>query len=403
MRLIFSFLLVAILGLFDEAVGVTSSSYICNDLAADSANFLLKQLDPFTGLPYDHLSCLCRWRTPAGVCQSSGVIPQLEAADITLFEEADGTPPTAVNWSFLDALSSGDEPTLLYALELSFQLTAGNSFAGLVWGANVDASRYDRIRIRYRTSDPTADFELKLNTGCPGTTRVEDTVRLPGTLSSEHWEERTFHIASEFPRVNQAELNSIVLAASLSTTAVPKAVLWIDHIALLADPAHITDCGPPVGSCYPDLADYEPYTGAVNIANVVAALTLLPEVGLLDTAEAESRVAKIVDSLSQTPRNRSFIQDWHSPASLMPKPDNRIGSTTDLPQLYAALMVAEETWPEPLRADIRSLREGLFDLSLLWDAAPSGDCPGRLNWATVVAHNQKSLGPQTSPFVSYRS
>ncbi len=369
----------------------TPGDYVCGPLLSGAANFVRTMLDPSTGLPYDHLRCNCRWVSERGVCQSSGVLPQLPDGDIIPFTEA---PSGTLGWQFVDDLATGADPTLLYALELRPQLTPANRFGGLIWGAGADVSRYDRVWIRYRTATPTSTFELKLNSGLEGDTR-EVTVELPGSPAGGSWTERTLRIDDDFPGTDAAHLNYLVLATSLALAGESEPVLWVDHLAFLADPARaaectvVLECGDP--SCYPDLVRFEPQTGAVNVANAVTGLTLLAEVGLLDPADAKARVQAILASLSATPRLDGWMQDWHSPASLMPHPTNRIASLTDLPQLYAALMVVETTWLE-LAPAAAALRGGMVDFTDLFDAVPAGACPGELHWATdVCAGRQEGL------------
>lgn len=357
--------------------------YTCGPLLADSAHLLVALLDPFTGMPYDHLRCDCRWSSAGGVCQSGGVVPQLADANVIPFAQSP-PPGDFVHWRFVDDLAAGEDPTLLYALEMALELSAENDFGGLIWTAAVDLSRYDRVRIRYRTTTPANRFELKLNSGLPGDPR-ELAVELLGSPADGSWREEQFEIATDFPGTDAAHLNYLVLATSLALAGEPEPVLWVDHLAFLADPAHaadcsvVTDCGGDP-DCYPDLSRYEPFTGAVNLANALSALTFLPEVGLLDGAEAESRLATLLASLAATPRVDGWMQDWHSPASGMPLSTNRIGSLTDLPQLYAALAVVEQSWPA-LAPAAAGLRTGMFDLADLFEPAPEGRCPGRLHWA----------------------
>jgi hypothetical protein len=367
----------------EAGTATTPEEYVCGPMLADSAKFLVSLLDPFTGLPYDQLRCDCRWPPGGGVCQSGGVLPQLADADITPFSQI---PPTGswVDWGFVDDLSTGDVPTLLYALEITLDLSSSNEFGGLLWHATVDISRYDRLRIRYRTTSATTKFELKLNSGLDGDVR-EKTVELPGSPVDGSWREETFEIATDFPGTDAGHLNFLVLATNVGLAGEPTPTLWVDHLAFLADPTFAADCSVVIDcdgdpSCYPDLSKYEPFTGAVNIANALTSLTLLPEVGLLDETEAEGRVSTILTSLGETPRVDGWMQDWHSPSSLMPLSTNRIGSLTDLPQLYAALMVVEESWPS-LETTAATVRNGMFDLTDLYEAAPEGSCPGKLHWA----------------------
>lgn len=377
--------------------GTPADDHVCGPMLGGAANYLVATLDPFTGLPYDQGRCDCRWASPLGVCQSGGVLPQLPEADITPFSQL---PPTGdfVSWGFVDDLAGGEDPSLLYAFELALDLSAGgNEFGGLIWTATADITRYDRLRIRYRTASPTSRFELKLNSGLAGDVR-EITVELDPSPIDGTWADVTLDVATAFPGTDLAHLNYLVFATSLAVAGENQPVLWVDHLAFLADPASAASCAvvPPEvcaldPSCYPDLDHHEPHTGAVNIANALSALTFLPELGLLDATEAENRLELLLDSLAATPRIDGWMQDWHSPASLMPLALNRIGSTTDLPQLYAALMVVEQSWPS-LAATAASLRAGMIDFSDLWDPVPDGSCPGTLYWAMNLCD-----GLQTGP------
>ncbi len=384
-----------------------AGEYVCGPLLTGSANFLQAMLDPFTGLPYDEMRCGCRWYTERGVCQSAGVVPQLPDAEICPFAQTqpmvdEATTPSSnrqrhdglsgekckspgVDWRFVDDLPSGDDPTLFHALELQLHLTPLRKFAGLTWGATIDITRYDRVRIRYRTGTPSSKFELKLNSGSPG---MEETVVLDGSKACGSWADETFLLADSFPETDLAHLNYIVLATEQSLAGEDDPVLWVDHLAFLADPVQAAECSViecESGGCFPDLAVYEPQTGAVNIANAVAGLTLLADAGLLDMDEAKAQVAAILVSLAAMPRVDGWMQDWYCPASLRPRQENadgnrRDGSMTDLPQLYAALMVVETTWPDlaPAAADLRT---SIIDFGDVFDAVPSGACPGVLHRA----------------------
>jgi hypothetical protein len=366
-------------------------AYVCGELLSDSAEFLLTMLDPFTGLPYDAVRCECRWPANPFVCHSAGVVPQLPDAEINLFAQV-SPADDVVHWSLVDDLPTGDDPSLLYALEIAFDLSGADLFGGLTWGATVDISRYDRVRIRYRTTSPDDRFELKLNSGLPGAV-TEPWVHLPGSPADGSWREETFQIAAAFSGTDAAHLNSIVLATSQDLVAEPEPILWVDHLAFLADPAQAascsvtTDCGGDP-ECYPDLSHYEPFTGAVNIANALTALSLLPEVDHITIDEPEERVATILASLSATARVDNWMQDWYSPASLMPHPENRDGSLTDLAQLYAALMVVEQTWPS-LAATASDIRNGMLDLTDLFEHAPDGSCEGKLHSAMNMCEGRR--------------
>ena len=225
---------------FPAEAATTSDDYVCGPLLTGSAHFLVALLDPFSGLPYDHLRCDCRWSSDGGVCQSGGVLPQLADADIIPFAET--LPPgDFVDWSFVDDLATGEDPTLLYALEIALDLSPSNDFGGLIWGATVDVSRYDRLRIRYRTTTPANRFELQLNSGLNGDTR-ERTVELPGSPIDGSWREETFEIATDCLGTDAAHLNYLVLATSLGLAGEPEPILWVDHLAFLADPTQAADC-----------------------------------------------------------------------------------------------------------------------------------------------------------------
>ena len=209
-------------------------------------------------------------------------------------------------------------------------------------------------------------------------------------------------VATDFVGTDAAHLNYLVLAISDPMTAESDPVLHLDHLAFAADPAlaascdvvSVEDCNADP-NCYPDLDRYEPHTGAVNIANVFSTLTFLSEVGFIDPADALEAISLTLSSLAATPRVDGWIQDWHSPASLMPLETNRIGSMTDLPQLYAALMIVEQSWPS-LATAAAGVRTGMIDWTDLWNAAPAGACPGQLYWAMDMCN-----GLETGPLHYY--
>ncbi|MCD4749646.1 MAG: hypothetical protein K8R59_09755 [Thermoanaerobaculales bacterium] len=68
---------------------------------------------------------------------------------------------------------------------------------------------------------------------------------------------------------------------------------------------------------------------------------------------------------------------------------------TDLPQLYAALMIVEQSWPS-LATVAASVRVGMFDLTDLWNPAAEGACPGQLFWAMHMCD-----GVETGPLNYY--
>jgi len=358
------------------------SDYACQTLLRDSARMLLALLDPWTGLPYDQIPCGSRNAEGAlGVNPAWGVVPQLAYAAVDPFAQDPAQREETVHSSFTDQGPGSEPPTLLYALKIELHLSArgsGNEFGGVTWGASVDLSRYRKMRIRYSTSTPGLVWELKLNSG-KSTPFIEPAVQLRGSEQGA-WREEEFDIATAFTGTDVRYVNYIVLASN-SKYEVLDPVLWVDQIAFEADPEQMGSCGVGCPPNYPDLACYEPLTGAVNIANALTVLSLLPEVpqlGLLTPEVAEDKVKAILDTMESFPVSadlRSWFQDWHSPASGMPDPRNRIASLTDQPQLLAALMVVEQTWPR-LASQAAAL-ERKMDFSVL--VVPPDNCC--MHWA----------------------
>jgi hypothetical protein len=360
---------------FVLAPAAAAQEYACKTLLPDSARLLLALLDPWTGLPYDQIPCGIldpnRW--------AWGVVPQLAYASIGRFAEDPARLESTVDWSFTDQGFRGAPPTLLSALRVELHLSApdgGNAFGGLTWGVNADLRRYRWLRIRYATDRPETRWELKINSG---QNRPESVVELKGSPPGK-WREERFELAKRFSGINVRQINRLVFA-SHSAFGLRNPVLSIDQISFEADPAKTASCASfcrePLPA-YPDLACYEPLTGAVNIANALTSLSLLPETGVLSRKVAEPKVARILQTLESFPLHpglRSFFQDWHSPVSGMPDPRNRIASLTDQPQLYAALMVVEKTWPKQA-ARAAALRRKM-DFSKLVETS-NGCC---LNWA----------------------
>ncbi len=352
-------------------------SVVCGRLLGESANLLLAMLDPVTGLPYDQF--FCDPAAPAGILEPSAVVPQLAYASLGRFAEDPSRVDETVDASFVDRGPDGRPPTLLYALRIELHLDSEtNRFGGLTWGASVDVRRYHRLRIRYSTPQDRV-WELKLNSAgvSPEPARL-----LPASPAGQ-WVDATFDIADDFAPTNKAELNYLVFGAN-SASGTLEPVLWVDRIVFEADPAETARCGQPCSGPlppYPDLACFEPLTGAVNIANALSALTLLAATGHVDDATAAAAVGRILATLAALPGTGGggggWFQDWHSPASGMPDPRNRIASITDQPQLYAALMVVETTWPTLGRGDLavraRNVRERM-DFSVLF--GPASGCPG---------------------------
>jgi hypothetical protein len=365
--------------------------YACGELLTDSSNLLRLWRDPFTGLPYDNLPCGDPTTPSPGINPAWGVIPQLANAKQTPFAADTDRVGTTVDWSFEDHDPDRAVPSLLFALRITLHLDDGgeagapNRFGGLTWGANADISRYDRIRIRYRTTSPSAAWQIKLNSGASAP--VEPAHALPGSLA---WTDVELVIASEFPGTDANHLNYLTFAAaSAGESTEPQ--LWIDQVSFLSDPAHLADCSVSCGNplpAYPDLACYEQQTGVVNIANALSFLAAAPAASFLTDDAARGDVAQILGSLEALPvavagtpvdggpgTGGKWFQDWHSPTSLMPNPKNHMASVTDQPQLYAALMLVESTWPD-LTARAAALRAKL-DFSVLYDG--SSGCPGTLH------------------------
>lgn len=365
--------------------------FACGQLLSESAALLTMLRDPWTGLPYDHIPCGGPYATSAtGMNPAFGVVPQLAYATLAPFSEDPPRATSSVSWAFVDETGSAAAPTLLFALKVALALDQGaeagtpNRFGGVIWRANADISRYKQIRIRYRTSDAEAAWQLKLNSGT--TTAVEPAFALSGSLG---WKDVTVSIAEAFPGTDPTHLNYLTFATSIDASGATP-TLWVDQVSFMADPDRLGDCSvtcPTSLPPYPDLACYEPQTGAVNVANAVTFLATAPAAGLLTEEAAKTQTAQILGSLEQLPAARpatrangkpyaggDWLQDWHSPVSLMPDARNRMGSLTDLPQLFAALLVLETTWPD-LAARAAAVR-GRMDFSVLYD--DSAGCPGVL-------------------------
>jgi hypothetical protein len=378
-------------GTVDLSVRPIDKVYACGELLSDSANLLKLWRDPWTGLPYDNIPCGGPYAIDAtSVNPAWGVVPQLASADISAFSEDPGRTDTAVEWSFADRDPDNLLPSLLWALKIALHLDdgsdggVGNHFGGMLWRANADVSRYAQVRIRYRTSEATSAWQFKLNSGT--TNPVEPAVTLPGSTT---WTDRTFTMAYAFPGTDAAHLNYLTFASSVAASGV-ESTLWIDQVTFIPDPAHLADCDvacPSTLPPYPDLACYEPQTGAVNIANALTFLSTAPATALLDETSAKAGATRILAALELLPGARAatrangqpyagggWFQDWHSPVSLMPNPRNRAASLTDQPQLFAALMVVETTWPDlaPRAAALRNK----MDFSVLYDDRYG--CPGTL-------------------------
>ncbi len=365
--------------------------YACGELLSDSAKLLNLWRDPWTGLPYDNIPCGGPFAADsASVNPAWGVVPQLAFADISTFSQDATRTDATVYWSFADRAPDGTIPSLLWALKIVLLLDDGgeagapNQFGGLMWHAHADVSRYAQVRIRYRTSDATSAWQFKLNSGT--TSAVEPAVILPGSTA---WADRTFTLATDFPGTDAAHLNYLTFASSVAASGA-NPTIWIDQVSFVSDPTRLADCDvscPSTLPPYPDLACYEPQTGAVNIANALTFLSTAPAAALLDEATAKDGATRILASVESFPGARAttrangqpyagggWFQDWHSPVSMMPNPNNRVASLTDQPQLYAALMVVESTWPDlaPRAAALRSK----MDFSVLYD--DRNGCPGTL-------------------------
>ncbi|HEX7506934.1 MAG TPA: hypothetical protein VF550_09190, partial [Polyangia bacterium] len=375
----------------DLVVKPIEKVYVCGELLSDSAKLLNLWRDPWTGLPYDNIPCGGPFAADsASVNPAWGVVPQLAFADLSAFSEDASRTDATVAWSFADRAPDDTLPSLLWALKIALQLDDGNEagvanrYGGLLWHAYADVSRYAQVRIRYRTSDATSDWQFKLNFGTTST--VEPAVILAG---STEWTDRTFTIATDFPGADAAHLNFLTFASSVAASGA-NPTIWIDQVSFVSDSTRLADCDvacPSTLPPYPDLACYEPQTGAVNIANALTFLSTAPAAALLDEVTAKEGATRILASMESFPGARAttrangqpyagggWYQDWHSPASMMPNPRNRAASLTDQPQLYAALMVVESTWPDlTLRA--QALRNKM-DFSVLYDDRYG--CPGTL-------------------------
>ncbi len=375
----------------DLGLKVIEKTYVCGELLHATGKLLDLLRDPWTGLPYDSLPCGGPHATrPTGANPAWGVLPQLAFADISAFAEDATRTSTTVDWEFVDRAPDGTLPSLLWALRITLRLENGgqagakNRFGGLMWQAKADVSRYAQVRIRYRTSETAAAWQLKLNSGTAR--RGEPAVILPGSTA---WTDRTFTMATDFPGTDASHLNDLTFASSVAASGA-NPTLWIDQVSFVSDPSRRADCRvscPSPLPAYPDLACFEPQTGAVNIANALTFLGTASAAELLDDATAKAGATRILESLESFPgalpgtraNGQSYpgggwFQDWHSPVSLMPNPRNRVASLADQSQLFAALMVVETTWPDlAARAAVQRRR---IDISVLYDGR-SG-CPGSL-------------------------
>jgi len=366
-------------------------TYVCGELLRATGNLLNLLRDPWTGLPYDSIPCggPCA-ADPTAANPAWGVVPQLAFADISPFAEDAARTRTTIEWAFVDRAPDETFPSLLWALKIALHLDVGgdsgaeNLFGGLLWQAKADIRRYAQVRIRYRTSEAASAWQLKLNSG---TTRTaEPAVVLSGSTA---WTDRTFAIATDFPGTDTSHLNYLAFASSVAASGA-NPTIWIDQVSFVSDPARQADCDVPCPSTlspYPDLACNEPQTGVVSIANALTFFSAAPAAALLDEATAKQGATRILASMESFPGARAatranglpypgggWFQDWHSPVSMMPSPHNRAASLTNQPQLYAALMVVESTWPDlTLRA--QALRNKM-DFSVLYD--DRSGCPGSL-------------------------
>ncbi len=372
-------------------VMVIEKSYVCGELLQGTGNLLNLWRDPWTGMPYDTMPCGGPYaRRPIEINPASGVVPQLAFADISVFAEDNARAGTTVDWEFVDRAPDDTLPSLLWALRITLRFDQGraygaqNRFGGLIWRAKADISRYAQVRIRYRTSEARSTWQLKLGSGTTQT--VEPAVILPGSTA---WTDRTFAIPSDFPGTDASQLNQLVFASTAADSG-PNPSIWIDQLSFVAMPSRLADCDvscPSPLPAYPDLACYEPQTGPVDLANALSFLATASAAGLLDAETAKTGAMRLLASLESLPGARAgtrangqpypgggWFQDWHSPVSLMPNPNNRTSSPAAQSQLFAALMVVETTWPD-LAARAAVLRSKM-DFSVLYDER-SG-CPGKL-------------------------
>lgn len=368
---------------------VIEKTYVCGELLQTTSNLLQLWRDPWTGMPYDSIPCGGpRPGVATKLDAAWGVFPQLAFADASGFAEDRSRSATTVDWEFVDRAPDHTLPSLVWALRITLRLeqdrASKNGFGGLEWQARADVSRYDRVRIRYRTSEPSATWQMKLGSG--GTPAVEHAVALPGVTT---WTDRTFSIAGDFAGTDASHLDHLVFAASLADAG-PNPTLWIDQVSFIASPARLADCEvtcPSPLPTYPDLACYEPQTGAADIANALSFLSTAPEAGLLDDQTARSEATRLLASLESLPGARpgaradgqawaggGWFQDSHSPVSLMPSPRHRTATVAAQAQLFAALMVLETTWPA-LATRAAALRKAM-DWSVLYD--DRSGCSGRL-------------------------
>jgi hypothetical protein len=366
-------------------------TYACGELLQGTGKLLELWRDPFTGLPYAAVPFGGpRADQTGGAEPAAGVFPQFPLAACSALAEDPAQAAATVTWRFVDRAPDGTLPTLLWALQISLDPEEGrpsgprNRWGGLAWHTRADVSRYDKIRIRYRTAETDSRWQVKLDSGT-GRTR-EPAVALPGTQA---WADVTLDIARDFAGTDAAHLDRLIFSAPRGTGG-RKPTLWIDQVTFLAAPSRLADCAiacPSPAPAYPDLACLEPQTSVADIAAALSFFATAPAAGQIDEARAQASATRILESLASLPGTSpgvradgetypggGWFQDWHSPASLMPDPTHRRASLAAQAQLYAALMVVETTWPT-LAARAAVLRRKL-DFTVVFDTRHG--CPGRL-------------------------
>lgn len=135
-----------------------AEEWVCGQFIEDSVHLMRSMLDFFTFLPYDALPCGV---TADGIERARlfGVLPQYHSETISTFAHRSEVPDSTITYFFVDTMPDGDEPSLIYALRIDYNLDMGNTFSGLIWNAGngSDLSRYDRAP---HTESPALPFSL---------------------------------------------------------------------------------------------------------------------------------------------------------------------------------------------------------------------------------------------------
>ena len=362
-----------------EDMGPTpAEEWVCGQFIEDSVAFLMELIDVFTGLPYDQIPC---GTNADGIERARlfGVFPQFHSDTISTFAHRSEVLDSTVIYTFVDVMPDGDQPSLIYALQIDFNLDMGNEFGGLIWNAGngSDLSRYSRVLVRYRTGSPDDSFELKIN----AEGAAEQVAVLEGTTGSD-WQVREIDLDVEFAATPRDRVNYFVIATNVARVGAGEdATIWIDQISFVADPDQRDACitCPAPGTAYADKACEEVLSGVANTANALAVFSLRRGV----EPDAEEIVEGILDSLlsfAGPTGTAGWFQDWQSPTSLMPDARNQHAAITDQSQLFAAFLVVESAFDDvPTIVTKSEAARARMDWSVFYDSGDAGDsCPGTL-------------------------